>query len=67
MARLTWVLAVSGLTTSEAAISSLDRPAATRATTSRSRSVSAATPGQARQAGARRPRRRNRPHPGPPR
>src|SRR4051794_7310011 len=41
MARLTWVLAVSGETNSSTAISSLDIPVATRATTSRSRGVSA--------------------------
>ena len=40
MARLTWVRAVAGLMYSSAAISSLLRPAATSATTSRSRSVS---------------------------
>src|SRR5439155_1693571 len=40
MARLTWVRAVAGLTTSSEAISSLVRPWATRATTSRSRPVS---------------------------
>ncbi len=40
MIRLTCVLAVSGLTNSRPAISSLDRPAATRPSTSRSRSVS---------------------------
>ena len=40
MARLTWVFAVTGLITMRAAISSLDRPCATRATASRSRLVS---------------------------
>ena len=40
MARETWVRTVSGLTTSTSAISWLDRPVATHATTSRSRSVS---------------------------
>src|SRR4029453_10719546 len=40
MARLTWVLAVAGLTTSRSEISSLDSPAATSPMTSRSRSVS---------------------------
>src|SRR5215207_920505 len=38
--RLTWVFAVAGLITSRSASSSLRRPAATRASTSRSRSVS---------------------------
>ena len=38
--RLTWVLEVSGLRNRRAAISSLDRPSATSASTSRSRSVS---------------------------
>src|SRR4029453_10008467 len=42
MARLTWVRAVAGLTTSRSAISSLDSPAPARAMTSRSRSVRAA-------------------------
>ena len=41
MIRLTCVFAVAGLSTRRAAISSFDRPAATRASTSRSRSVSA--------------------------
>jgi hypothetical protein len=41
MARLTWVLAVAGLTTRRVAISSFDRPSAARAMTSRSRSVRA--------------------------
>src|SRR6266568_5266939 len=41
--RLTWVLAVAGLTTSRAAISALDRPCATSRSTSRSRPVSAPT------------------------
>src|SRR6266508_185781 len=45
MARLTWVLAVAGLTTSRSAISSLDSPSAARAMTSRSRSVSASSAG----------------------
>ena len=40
MARDTWVRTVSGLTTRTSAISWLDRPLATQATTSRSRSVS---------------------------
>ena len=40
IARLTWVRTVAGLTTSSSAISSLDRPVATHATISRSRSVS---------------------------
>src|SRR5215207_6318203 len=40
IARLTWVFAVAGLTTRRWAISSFDSPAATRAMTSRSRSVS---------------------------
>ena len=40
MARETWVRTVSGLTTRTSAISWLDRPVATQATTSRSRSVS---------------------------
>src|ERR671914_698868 len=40
--RLTWVLAVAALTTSCSAISALERPLATRASTSRSRSVSEA-------------------------
>ena len=40
MARLMWVFAVSGLITMRSAISSLDRPCATRATASRSRLVS---------------------------
>jgi hypothetical protein len=48
MARLTWVLAVAGLTTSLSAISSLDRPAATRPMTSRSRSVSWPSSGDGR-------------------
>src|SRR4029077_17570706 len=39
--RLTWVLAVAGLTTSRPAISALDRPCATSTSTSRSRPVSA--------------------------
>ena len=39
MARLTWVLAVAGLMNRAAAIWSLLRPPATRATISRSRSV----------------------------
>src|ERR1051325_5410886 len=38
MMRLTWVLAVSGDRNSRPAISSLDRPSATSASTSRSRS-----------------------------
>src|SRR6266702_7986728 len=38
--RLTWVLAVAGLTTSRPAISALDRPCAMSTSTSRSRSVS---------------------------
>src|SRR5215216_7140082 len=42
MARLTWVRAVAGLTTSRSAISWLDSPAPARAMTSRSRSVRAA-------------------------
>src|SRR5436190_5988729 len=41
--RLTWVLAVAGLTTSRPAISALDRPCATSRSTSRSRPVSAST------------------------
>src|SRR5258706_6574754 len=40
IARLTWVRTVAGLSTSSAAISSLERPVATQATISRSRSVS---------------------------
>src|SRR6266536_219529 len=47
MARLMCVLAVSGLTTSLSAISSLDSPAATSETTSRSRSVRAVKEGWA--------------------
>ena len=43
IARLTWVLAVSGLMISSAPISSLDSPRATSATTSRSRWVSRAS------------------------
>src|SRR5689334_15220249 len=39
--RLTWVLAVAGLTTSRPAISALDRPCAISTSTSRSRPVSA--------------------------
>src|SRR5690606_25499119 len=39
IARLTWVRAVAGLSTSSEAISSLDRPRPTSATTSRSRAV----------------------------
>jgi hypothetical protein len=42
--RLTWVLAVVGLSTIASAISSLERPCATRATTSRSRLVSLSIP-----------------------
>src|ERR1700756_14673 len=38
--RLTWVLAVAGLTTSRPAISALDRPCAISTSTSRSRPVS---------------------------
>ena len=41
--RLTWVLAVSGDRNRRPAISSLDRPSATSASTSRSRSVSPAS------------------------
>ena len=40
IARLTWVRAVAGLTTSRSAISSLLRPSPISASTSRSRSVS---------------------------
>ena len=47
IARLTWVRAVAGLRTSSPAISSLVRPCATRATTSRSRSVSTSIVGGA--------------------
>ena len=43
IARLTWVLAVAGLTIRRRAISSLDSPAATSAITSRSRSVSSSS------------------------
>ena len=45
IARLTWVRTVAGLTTSAAAISSLDSPVPTQATISRSRSVSSASRG----------------------
>jgi hypothetical protein len=44
IARLTWVLAVVGLITMWAAISSLPRPRATRVTTSRSRLVRLSRP-----------------------
>src|SRR5215204_2975093 len=45
MARLTWVRTVAGLITSSSAISSFDRPVATQATISRSRSVSSPSRG----------------------
>src|SRR5918994_360176 len=48
MARLTWVLAVMGLTKRRSAISSLVSPSATRAITSRSRSVRTSSTGAGR-------------------
>jgi hypothetical protein len=45
---LAWVLTVSGLSVSWRAISVLDIPSATRATTSRSRSVRVASSGEGR-------------------
>src|SRR5579863_2856782 len=53
MARLTWVLAVEGLSTMASAISSLDRPCATRATTSRSLLVRVSIPAAATASGGR--------------